>query len=296
MFKLENIDQVRKDFRTSDESDPKTTIPKYLHSDLDLYNPLKTTPTTTLKHSPTNMRKSEKFLTSPFKSGHLYRKEQGKIKTFWKRVYFELKNDQLNHYSDETDQEIGIDLRVCMVKEIKDSPMERKNIFEIVSPSESYTLQAENEHEMSEWIVLLQTSIMRSLNNDIPSPPNSSQSSIELRRSSVQSDHGVPTIDVLEQLTELPGNNKCAECSCTKQVEWASCNYGILLCITCSGIHRGLGREVSKVRSLELDIWEQSTLDFMRALGNTCSNDILELGFVEDNIEGFVRPTADSEQ
>ena len=37
--------------------------------------------------------------------------------------------------------------------------------------------------------------------------------------------------------------------------DWASVNFGVLVCIECSGIHRNLGTHLSRIRSLELDDW-----------------------------------------
>jgi hypothetical protein len=55
-------------------------------------------------------------------------------------------------------------------------------------------------------------------------------------------------------------------------------NLGILLCITCAGVHRTLGVQISKVRSLELDTdcWDRGQLDFMRQVGNVRARQIYE--------------------
>jgi hypothetical protein len=37
-------------------------------------------------------------------------------------------------------------------------------------------------------------------------------------------------------------------------------NWGVLICVKCSGIHRSLGVHISKVRSLDLDKWESQQL------------------------------------
>lgn len=43
----------------------------------------------------------------------------------------------------------------------------------------------------------------------------------------------------------LPGNSRCVDCE-EMNPEWASVSYGVLLCLRCSGRHRGLGVNVSQ--------------------------------------------------
>ena len=42
---------------------------------------------------------------------------------------------------------------------------------------------------------------------------------------------------------------------------WASASVGCLLCIECSGMHRGLGVHISKVKSLSLDKWDTDLVE-----------------------------------
>ena len=82
----------------------------------------------------------------------------------------------------------------------------------------------------------------------------------------------------LEILRSAPGCTTCADCS-MPEPEWASLNYGVALCVECSGAHRSLGVHVSKVRSaiLAVKVWTDPLLNgtFVK-WGNANANAVLE--------------------
>eukprot|EP00468_Gymnochlora_sp_CCMP2014_P013502 CAMPEP_0167768238 /NCGR_PEP_ID=MMETSP0110_2-20121227/16524_1 /TAXON_ID=629695 /ORGANISM="Gymnochlora sp., Strain CCMP2014" /LENGTH=236 /DNA_ID=CAMNT_0007656825 /DNA_START=62 /DNA_END=770 /DNA_ORIENTATION=- len=63
-------------------------------------------------------------------------------------------------------------------------------------------------------------------------------------------------------ILDLPGNDVCADCPC-KYPDWSSINLGIMI----SGLHRGLGTHISKVRSIEMDVWPEKQLVYFYRLG-----------------------------
>lgn len=73
-------------------------------------------------------------------------------------------------------------------------------------------------------------------------------------------------------------NGRCADCGATSKVEWVSINFGMVMCIECSGIHRSLGTHISKIRSLTLDVnsFSPDIVELLIKTGNRMGNSVLE--------------------
>ena len=66
---------------------------------------------------------------------------------------------------------------------------------------------------------------------------------------------------------EKPENQYCIDCN-SPNATWASVNNGIFLCLNCAGIHRGLGVQISYIKSLSMDEWEDKQIELMKIGGN----------------------------
>ncbi|CAE7275452.1 AGD5, partial [Symbiodinium necroappetens] len=79
------------------------------------------------------------------------------------------------------------------------------------------------------------------------------------------------TLGAPSAIFDLPGNKECADCKAYGP-NWASWNLGILVCTTCSGVHRHLGVHISKVKSATMDKWKEDQAVACLTIGNERSN------------------------
>jgi stromal membrane-associated protein len=59
------------------------------------------------------------------------------------------------------------------------------------------------------------------------------------------------------------------------------------MCTNCSGAHRHIGTQFSKVKSTNMDHWSEDQVRFMVTLGNTKANDFWEALLPPDAVRPF---------
>jgi len=208
------------------------------------------------------------------KFGYLMKKSEGKMKVkVWQKRKCEVKDGFLYIYhSDESKSPTKMNLLTCQVKTV---PSEKK-AFDLVSYNRTYHFQTEDEADTEAWISVLINSkegaLKKELDNnsallgtwELDSSYSKNRSYIELRQ------------NIINQILKLPGNDKCVDCNSVKDPTWLSTNFGVVVCIECSGIHRELGVHISRIQSLTLDNIGTSQLLLARVVSNNRFNEVLE--------------------
>ncbi|KAG2066740.1 ArfGap-domain-containing protein [Suillus decipiens] len=104
---------------------------------------------------------------------------------------------------------------------------------------------------------------------------------------------------ILKDLVKQSDNKLCADCK-RNDPRWASWNLGVFLCIRCSGIHRGMGTHISRVKSVDLDIWTPEQMESIQKWGNRRANlyweSHLKSGHIppDHKMESFIRSKYES--
>lgn len=226
------------------------------------------------------------------KSGYLLKKSEGKMRVkAWRKRRCEIKEDSLFIYhSDETQTPTKLNLLTCQVKLV---PGKEKKCFDLISFNRTYHFQVEDEHDITAWVYVLINCKEGALKKQFDDPNstnnNSDKDCVDFSNTNYQNDENAEVhLDrlgaeqrvqqqLIRQVQALLGNDKCVDCSSTKdRPTWLSTNLGVLVCIECSGIHRDLGVHISRIQSLTLDNINTSQLLIAHNMGNEFFNSIFE--------------------
>ncbi|XP_023349481.1 arf-GAP with SH3 domain, ANK repeat and PH domain-containing protein 2 [Eurytemora carolleeae] len=130
----------------------------------------------------------------------------------------------------------------------------------------TYHFQAESDSDREEWMSVLLNSKEKSLNRAFEDNGRTgeNQGLVEFQRT------------LVNYIRSIPSNQTCCDCGSGNDVTWLSTNFGIIVCIECSGIHREMGVHISKIQSLTLDHIGTSQLLVARMSSNQSFNKVME--------------------
>ncbi|KAI5749409.1 hypothetical protein M8J76_007106 [Diaphorina citri] len=204
------------------------------------------------------------------RSGHLLKKSEGKMRRVWQKRKCCVQADGFLDicHGDETKPPTRVNLLTCQIKPVPDD----KRCFDLVSYNRTYHFQAEDDSDQKAWLSVLvnckESALLRAFDDSGKAGGgnnnNTNPSLLELQQT------------IIKHLTRLPGNDRCCDCNSTNDATWLCTNFGVVVCIECSGIHRDLGVHISRIQSLTLDNIGTSQLIIARHMSNPGFNEVME--------------------
>ncbi|XP_020711402.1 arfGAP with SH3 domain, ANK repeat and PH domain-containing protein isoform X2 [Athalia rosae] len=201
------------------------------------------------------------------RSGHLLKKSEGKMRRVWQKRRCAVQAEGFLDicHADENKPPTRVNLLTCQIKLVPDD----KRGFDLISYNRTYHFQAEDEADQRAWMSVLVNCKERALLRAFDASGKA------------EAGQGNPSLVELQQavircVTRLPGNDHCCDCSSQNDATWLSTNFGIIVCIECSGIHRDLGVHISRIQSLTLDNVATAQLLLARRMTNQSFNEVME--------------------
>ncbi len=207
------------------------------------------------------------------------------------KLYFVLENASTNGL----EIQVLCDIMLASIKELTEYPF----TFEIKYANiATHTIVCEGSKEYQEWIMAIKTQIEQRLTDGMVSP----NAIVSLHHGTTSgtvpksSNHKSKDKEVIQSFVTdiLTKNSYCCECNKEgSNIDWVAINLGLVMCLNCSGKHRALGTDISKVRSLKLDELDELEYRLLLRIGNEVSNSVWDpLGLVDksdNNIHEYIK-------
>jgi len=227
-----------------------------------------------------NRSDSPELRTKPVLHGTVEQKYKGPFHATYKKRQLRLEEGYLLCYKEtrgsKTTKSTSIQmlpLQICMV-----CPRSETGFRVVCATNKALNFKVKSTEQMKEWVAAIQNGIAKAL---------ASQPSAEIEKK--KGTHvGKDLLDALYQANAA--NKRCADCG-AQDPSWMSTTLGVLICIECSGVHRSLGVHISKVRSFELDRWDEKT-EATEKFGNADVNCVFEAAIPK----GRIKPTTISDR
>ncbi|CAD1474710.1 unnamed protein product, partial [Heterotrigona itama] len=207
------------------------------------------------------------------RSGHLLKKSEGKMRRVWQKRRCAVQAEGYLDicHADENKPPTRVNLLTCQIKLVPDDKrgFDLITLTFLIADNRTYHFQAEDEADQRAWMSVLVNCKERALLRAFDASGKA------------EAGTGNPSLVELQQavircVMRLPGNDQCCDCSSQNDATWLSTNFGIIVCIECSGIHRDLGVHISRIQSLTLDNVGTAQLLLARHMTNQAFNEVME--------------------